>query len=230
MKSGQILVNGAFCTLLIAWSVFAAAEEKNVNPEINRHYQNPNFSVWVQRFESEGREVYDKRLEIVAATGVKPGMHVADVGAGTGLFTKLFSPAVGTNGKVYAVDISAEFIKNIRRIAQEQDLNNVETVINTQKSVSLPENSVDIVFVCNTYHHFEYPQSMLASIKRALRKKGRLIIVDYKKIKGQSSKWVMNHIRDGKRQVIKEITRAGFNLTEEKRFLTTNYYIQFTNP
>ena len=88
----------------------AAAQEQSIRPGINRHFADPDWQQWVNTFERTGREVYDKRHAIVAASKVRPGMAVADVGAGTGLFTRLFAAAVEPGGTVYAIDISSSFI------------------------------------------------------------------------------------------------------------------------
>jgi predicted methyltransferase len=203
------------------------AAEQSVAPDINRHYENADYQQWVGTFERAGREVYDKRGEIVAAVKAKPGMTVADIGAGTGLFTRLFAREVGPKGRVYAVDITPEFVANTVRTAREQQLANVEGVVNTPTDAKLAPQSVDIAFVCDTYHHFEYPQSMLASLHRALRPEGQLIVIDYEKIAGQSSGWVMGHVRADKAAVIREIEAAGFRYVGEERFLNGNFFLRF---
>jgi tRNA A58 N-methylase Trm61 len=91
----------------------AAFARDGADPAINRPYYDPDYQQWLERFERPGREVYDRREAIVAATGAKTGMQVADVGAGTGLFTMLFAERAGPGGKVYAVDISPTFVDNI---------------------------------------------------------------------------------------------------------------------
>ena len=156
--------------LLLALSLEIAsldAAEQNVNPGINRYYYHAEFEHWVNVFERPGREVYDKREAIVAELGLNPGMTVADIGAGTGFFTHIFAKQVGSSGRVYAVDISENFIRNILQRTKAQDLNNIEGIVNDQQETKLPANSVDLAFLCDTYHHFEYPQTMLASIYKA---------------------------------------------------------------
>lgn len=203
------------------------AEKQAVSPDINSYFQDPDWQQWVNTFESPGREVFDKRHEIIAASGVKAGMIVADIGAGTGLFTRLFADSVGTAGKVYAVDISRPFVENILRTSREQGFVNVEGVVNSDKDVSLPANSVDIAFLVDTYHHFEYPVSMLASMRRSLRAGGSLIIIDFRRDPHRSSSWVMGHVRAGKDAVIHEVAQAGFKLIDDKPLLRTNYYLVF---
>lgn len=156
--------------LLIA--SIAIADEQNVNPNINKHLVDPDYQVWAQRFERPGREVFNQREAILKAVNVQTGMDIADIGAGNGLFTRLFTPAVGPQGTVYAVDIARSFIDEIIRQSKEAGMNNVIGIVNSQKDTRLEPNSIDIAFVCATYHHFEYPSNMLRSIHRSLRPGG----------------------------------------------------------
>ena len=112
-----VLFIGSFVFMPVTiWS-----QEQNVRPGINQSYQEPDFQQWRAVFESPGREVFDRRHAILDALELKPGMKVADIGAGTGLFTQLFAQSVGPEGKVYAVDISREFVENIERRARNSD-------------------------------------------------------------------------------------------------------------
>jgi predicted methyltransferase len=203
------------------------AQEQSVSPGINRHYEDADFARWQRTFESPGREVYDRRQDIVAALGLKPGMTVADIGAGTGLFTRLLSPAVGPSGTVYAQDISREFLENLERIGREERLANVKTVLGTERDARLPANTLDLAFLCDTYHHFEYPRSMLASIHRALKPGGALVVIDFEKTPGLSSAWVMGHVRADRETAIREIEAAGFRLAEDRKLLRENYFLRF---
>jgi ubiquinone/menaquinone biosynthesis C-methylase UbiE len=103
--------------ILLSLAHSVPAQEKSVCPGINQDYENPNVKKYVGKFEVESREVYAQRKEIVAACNLKPGMSVADIGAGTGLFTRMFAKKVGPKGKVYAVDITSKFVEPIRRAA-----------------------------------------------------------------------------------------------------------------
>jgi ubiquinone/menaquinone biosynthesis C-methylase UbiE len=205
----------------------AHAAEQNVNPGINRHYQDASFERWLRTFERPGREVYDKRHEVVRALELKAGMDVADVGAGTGFYSLLFAQELGQQGKVYAVDISENFIKNIYRRADEMNLNNIHGIVSSQTDTRLQPASVDLVFVSATYHHFEYPQTMLASMYRALRPGGQLVIIDFRKQAGLSSAWVLSHVRGNQQTVIKEVERAGFKFHSEVPLLKTYYFLRF---
>jgi ubiquinone/menaquinone biosynthesis C-methylase UbiE len=216
--------------LLLAFTVSVPAAEQNVAPGINRHYEHADYDDWVSRFESTGREVYDQRHSIVDALDLKSGMRIADVGAGTGLFTILFAKAVGTAGKVFAVDISDNFVHNIIRRADKQGLKNIEGIVNSQKDTKLKPGSVELVFISDTYHHFEYPQAMLHSMHQALTPGGRLVIIDFRKQQGVSSGWVMSHVRADKQSVIREVEAAGFRYEYDSGKLKTNYFLFFRKP
>jgi ubiquinone/menaquinone biosynthesis C-methylase UbiE/intracellular sulfur oxidation DsrE/DsrF family protein len=217
--------------VLLSLCSLAVAQEKSVKPGINDPFKNPDVKDFQGKFEGESREVYLKRDRIVAACGPKPGMVVADVGAGTGLFTRLFAKEVGPDGQVYAVDIAPKFLEHVQATSRKAGLKNVTPVLCNPDSVDLPANSVDLAFVCDTYHHFEFPARTLASLHRALKPGGRLVVVDFVRIPGKSSDWVLNHVRAGQEVVEKEIAAAGFEMAGEvKDLLTENYVVVFTKP
>ena len=217
--------------LLLVFLVVGAtpmvASQQSVTPGINDHYQNADVRRWRGVFERDGREVWDRRHDIVTALNIKPGSAVADVGAGTGFFALLLAQAVGPSGRVYAVDITPNFIESIRMRANGIGYRNVIGVRNNARSVMLPVHSVDLVFTSDTYHHFEYPDSTLASIHAALKPRGELVIIDFKRIPGVSSPWVVGHVRAGEATVVDEIERAGFELVERRDFMQTQYFLRF---
>ena len=107
-------------------------------------------------------------------------MAVADIGAGTGLFSWMFAEKVGPKGTVYAVEIAPAFLKYIGEQARKRGLEKVvKPVRSTQDATNLAPGSIDVAFVCATYHHFEHPEKVLASIHRALRPGGRLVVIDF---------------------------------------------------
>jgi predicted methyltransferase len=199
------------------------------DPKVNQSFYKPDLQVWSTRFEGESRELYRKRAEIIAASGAKSGMTVADVGAGTGLFTMLLGKQVLPNGKVIATEISQSFAEAILQRANQEKLPNISSVISTHTETKLPENSVDLVFTADTYHHFEQVTPILNSIRKALRPGGWLIVVDFERIPGVTAKQTFDHVRAGKETVIQEITSTGFRLREEVKTLglKDNYYLVF---
>ena len=214
--------------LLFAGASPAAAQEKSINPGINEPYENdPDAKKFIGKFEIEGREAYTHRKEIVVACHLKPGMAVADVGAGTGLFTRLFAKVVAPNGTVYAADIAENFLKHIDETCRDAGMKNVKTVLSKVDSSELPPDSVDLVFLSDVYHHFEFPQKTLATLHRALKSGGRLVIVDYRRVQGKTPEWLMKHIRAGQEVFTREIEEAGFKLDHEETFLKDNYMMEF---
>jgi ubiquinone/menaquinone biosynthesis C-methylase UbiE len=103
----------------------------------------------------------------------------------------------------------------------------VQTVLGTERSVELPPNSIDSAFICDVYHHFEYPRSSMASLHRALRPGGEVLLVEFKRIPGTSSDWVLNHVRAGQEVYTAEIESVGFQRIEEQHFLKDNYVVRF---
>ncbi len=204
------------------------AQQESVRPGINDSFRDPDPQKFAARFEVESREVFAKRVEIVAELGLKPGMVIADVGAGTGLFTREFAAKLGRDGRVLAVDISKNFLEHIRRTTREKGLLNVETVLCSDDSTKLPQDSVDAVFICDTYHHFEYPAKTMTSVRKALKPGGKVYVIDFHRIEGKSSEWTMNHVRAGQEVFEAEILEAGFRRVRQvEGVLSDNYMLVF---
>jgi SAM-dependent methyltransferase len=204
----------------------AAAQETSVAPTINQTFKSADLDVegWATRFTGESREAFHARMDVLKALALKPGDTVADVGAGTGLYTRLFAQAVGPKGKVYATDIAPRFLAYIAQNAARDGLKNVETVQGGDRSTNLPPASVDVVFHSDVYHHFEFPAAMNADIRRALKADGRLYVLELAKTGGQTG-----HVRAPREEVIAEIEKTGFRLVEQVNVpgLRENYLLHF---
>jgi ubiquinone/menaquinone biosynthesis C-methylase UbiE len=166
---------------------------------------------------------------VVESCGIKKGMAIADIGAGTGLYTRLFAKETGPDGWVYAVDISAPFLKHIVARAQQEGQQNISAILSPENVTPLPANSLDMAFICDTYHHFEYPKGTMDSLLRALKKGGALVVIDFERIEGKTRKWTMGHVRAGKEVFRKEIEDAGLTFVEEVKLegLKENYFLRF---
>ncbi len=240
-KTARPPASTAFACLVVALASSAAvgqtappkAEEHQhqgkVDPQINAQFQKADVKAWIKRFESDDREVYARRSEIITALGLKPGMAAADVGAGTGLFSRLMAEKVGDEGKVYAVDVSAEFLKYIAEQSRKQGRKQIATVLGSQKSTNLAPGSVDLVFFCDVYHHLEDPDPVLASIHQALRPGGALVLIEFDRAKAKEESFVKKHVRADKDQFIREIERAGFTVDSNPPTvkLAENFYVRF---
>ncbi|QDS97554.1 class I SAM-dependent methyltransferase [Adhaeretor mobilis] len=206
----------------------------SVKPGINDSFLDPNLDVddWVARFEVESREIFRARDKIVTLLKLTAGDVVADIGAGTGLFVEPFARAVGPTGQVLAIDIAPAFVERVSEIAKTKKLPNVTPVLGGEDNVRLPPESIDVAFICDTYHHFENPQASLASIQRALKHGGQLVVIDFERIPGVSREWTLGHVRAGKGTFRREIEQAGFEFVEEALFeeLEENYFLRFRKP
>lgn len=212
----------------LATPAVGRTQDRSVKPGINDSFRDPNVEDFTGRFEVESREVYALRKEIVQACAIEPGLTIADIGAGTGLFTRLFADAVGKQGRVIAVDISPKFLEHIRATAREANLTNIDTLVCTADSTELPADSIDLAYICDTYHHFEFPLKTMASLHRALRPGGRVILIDFRRVEGVSSDWTMEHVRAGQEVFESEILAIGFRKVAEKPdLLKENYFVVF---
>ena len=133
---------------------------------------------WLERPERDTEEQPDKALD---ALGLKPGMTVADIGAGTGYMSLRMAKRVGPGGKVYANDLQPEMLRMLRENAAQSKLANVETVLGTETDPKLPENRMDLVLLVDVYHEFSEPQQMIRKIRDSLKPDGRLVLLEYRK-------------------------------------------------
>ncbi len=231
----NLLMSKPFCRSLCCYILISSilvpgltAQEKSVRPGVNDSFRDPDPKQFTERFEIESREVFAKRKEILEAIQLKPADTVADIGAGTGLFTRLFASKLGPEGRVIAVDIAQKFLDHIEITSRDQKIRNVETLLCTDDSTELPPESVDVAFICDTYHHFEFPQKTMASLLKALKPGGRLILIDFKRIEGESTEWTLGHVRAGQEVFEAEIKEVGFRRVDEIRgLLKENYMVVF---
>jgi len=133
---------------------------------------------WLDRGEREREEHPNAALD---AIGVRPGMIVADIGAGTGYFTLRLARRVGPSGKVYANDIQPEMLRMLRQNAARANLSNIETVLGSETDPKLPDHALDLILLVDVYHEFSQPQRMLRKMREELKTDGRLVLLEYRK-------------------------------------------------
>jgi ubiquinone/menaquinone biosynthesis C-methylase UbiE len=133
---------------------------------------------WLDRATREPEEAPEQALALI---GLRPGMMVADVGAGTGYITLRLARLVAPGGKVYATDVQPQMLRLIQAKAQAAHLPNIEIVQGTEIDARLPENAIDLALLVDAYHEFTRPQEMLRSIRRSLKPNGELVLVEYRK-------------------------------------------------
>ncbi len=172
------------------------------------------------------RDEKQKPKELVQAMGLQRGMTVADVGTGVGYMLPFLSRAVGRQGKVIGEDIFDDFLASAKQVAQNQNLANVTFVKGTDSDPNLPEGQVDQVLVLDVYHHFDYPEKMLAGIHKALKPGGKLVIVEYyKSQEAMPNGRALTHIRINKPEVIKDIEANHFRLVSEREHAPGSQYM-----
>jgi cyclopropane fatty-acyl-phospholipid synthase-like methyltransferase len=230
--TAKLGILGTIAGLTLGTAAAQEAAQGKVDPKINEQFLKKGAAKGlVERFESHDREVFAHRDEIVDSLQLKPGMIVADVGAGSGLFTRLFAEKVGADGRVFAVDVSKEFLAHIAKDAEKRGLKQVTTVLGSQHGTNLEPGSVDLVFLSDVYHHFEDHEAMLASIRQALKPGGALILVEFDRVEGKSSDFVLKHTRASQEQFRKEVEDAGFEPVEgPKPELKENFFARFRKP
>lgn len=206
--------------ILAALLLFAAATYAQVAGEANKGYKTKEGRETVAKtLDNPNRDKNQKPEEIIALMEIKPGMTVADVGTGTGYMLPFLSRAVGPEGKIIAEDIQDDFLERARAKLKADKLTNVGLVLGNETDPKLPANSVDRELVLDVYHHFDYPDKMLANLGRALKPDGRLVIVDFYK------KDRPDHVRLEREDVIKEIESNGYRLVSSRDRTGNNQYM-----
>ena len=136
-----------------------------------------NGADWLVRPEREAEEQPEKALD---ALNLKPGMVVADIGAGVGYMSLRMARRVGPSGKVYANDLQPEMLERLRQNAAKAGVTNVVTVLGEAADPKLPANAMDLVLLVDVYHEFSEPQQMLRKIRETLKPDGRLVLLEYR--------------------------------------------------
>lgn len=183
----------------------------------NAKYLDPSLNpdTWNANFENKEKDVVKYREEILHHLPVKMGETIADVGAGTGQFESHLSKLVGSQGKIYAIDIAPAFIPYMKERFKKEGLQNVEVIQGKTDSTTLSDNTAHLVLVVDTYHHFDHPKNMLRDFHHTLKTDGHLVIIDFRR-GPKASAWVNEHMHLTKEDIIKEITQEGFIYLREE--------------
>lgn len=174
---------------------------------------------------SKKRSKADQILKIM---NIKPEQTIADIGSGGGFFTFLFSQLIKEKGRIYAIDINEDFLEFITKQAAEQGLTNITTVLTTDSSISLPIDSVDLIFVRNVYHHLQNRVQYFTKIKDLLSLQGRVAIIE----NSRKGSFLSFHRRCGhnvpREIIIEEMRDAGFQVSASFDFLPIQSFTIFT--
>jgi ubiquinone/menaquinone biosynthesis C-methylase UbiE len=207
--------------------LFTAALPAQVAGKANETYQTSQGRQGIAAtLKNPQRDETQKPGLLIREMGLQPGMTVADIGTGVGYMLPFLSKRVGPEGHVIAEDIFDDFLASARQTAQTQGLANVTFVKGTETDPNLPEGQVDMALALDVYHHFNYPEKMLAGIHKALKPGGKLVIVEYyKRESAMPNGRAMTHIRLDMPDVIKEVEANHFHLIEEKEHVRDVQYM-----
>jgi ubiquinone/menaquinone biosynthesis C-methylase UbiE len=161
---------------------------------------------------------------VVEALGIRPGDQVADLGSGGGYFTFRLADAVGSNGRVHAVDVDADMNEALERDVGERGVSNVDVILGDVDDPLLPENGIDLIFSCNTYHHLEDRTAYFAGAAKSLKEGGRVAIIEYRR-KGIMQRWLGHGTSE--ETMREEMEAAGYRLEQRHDFLDRQHFLVF---
>jgi len=177
---------------------------------------------WLERADRDKDEnsgLLVKNLEI------KPGMTIADIGAGSGYYTVRMSKIL-TEGKIYAVDVQPEMIEYLDKRIKKENITNVVTVLGGEKKIPLPPASIDLMLLVDVYHEFSFPYEMGQEMLQALKPDGKLFIIEFRAEDKELSIKGLHKMTE--QQVIKELSAAGFKFEKNITNLPIQHCMIFT--
>jgi arsenite methyltransferase len=171
-----------------------------------------------------GRDQWQQPERVIQSLEIKPGDRVVDLGSGGGYFTFRLAKAVGSSGKVYAVDIDRDMTDLVAKQAKKENAGNVEVILGKPDDPLLPEAGVDLIFTVDTYHHFENRVNYFAKLRKVLRPNGRVAIIDFDRRAWLEGLW--RHYTPSE-FIKREMEAAGFSLQREFDFLDRQSFLIF---
>lgn len=209
-------------TLCITLAGSALAEDQH------QHRRPDDIKQYLDHLDSTERDRYQKPAEVIDALKLKPGMAVADLGSGSGYFTRRFIEAVTETGMVYAVDVEPEMLAYAKEsVIHMHTAYTAEFILAQPDNPKLPFASVDLLFVCNTIHHLENRSKYFSDLKSSLKPRARIAIIDFYPDERSGDLGFPKHHLVARDAVIQEMAAAGYQLAREYSFLPKQYFLEF---
>jgi predicted methyltransferase len=220
----------AICAaMLVLGGMASAADPRPAGKASDRATASHSFEdveYWSKVFDDPTRDAWQKPSELIAALALRPGQTVADLGAGTGYFSRYLADAVGPDGTVLAVEVEPTLVVHLRQRAEREQRATVVPVLGSMDNPRLPAGGVDLIFIADTYHHLDHRQRYLPRLRRALRPGGRVAVVDWKP--GKLPEGPPPDHKLPPEQVIEEMRAAGFQLEDNLNVLPYQYVLVFS--
>jgi ubiquinone/menaquinone biosynthesis C-methylase UbiE len=189
------------------------------------HHPFDDAQAWAKTFDDPARDAWQKPQELVKALALRPGMVVADLGAGTGYFSRFLSAAVAPGGMVLAIDVTPGMVSYLGERARREKTANVVPVLALPADPFLPEGRVDRVLIVDTYHHIDARLDYFSRMRRAMAPGGRVVIVDFQKRELPVGPPPEHKLEP--KFVADEMRQAGWKLAAEKDLLPYQYVLVF---
>ncbi len=182
------------------------------------------ISCWAnnqEHFNQIAADPENKPDEVIKSLNIQKGWLIGDLGAGGGYYSFRLSEATGDSGKVFAADINSDYLTAIKKEAKEKNISNIETVLSDPDNSHFEDNSLDLIFIRNTFHHFENRKDYMKRLAEKLRAGGRIAIIDYKET--ASFSW---H-RVSRDDIVNAMEGSGLELEKEFNFLDKQYFLVY---
>jgi ubiquinone/menaquinone biosynthesis C-methylase UbiE len=165
---------------------------------------------WLERDTREQEETPQALLQKLA---LRPGQTVADLGCGSGFYSRRMARLVAPGGRVLAVDIQPEMLRMVEASAKAEGIENIESILAAEDDPKLPAGAVDLILLVDVYHELQQPEPVLAKMREALAPEGRIALVEFR-LEGSTAAQIKTEHRMSVEQVLAEWEPAGFELVE----------------
>jgi ubiquinone/menaquinone biosynthesis C-methylase UbiE len=170
---------------------------------------------WIERLERPDRLAGLKIEQVVQRLALKPGMVVADIGAGSGVFSRPLAKAVGPSGKVYAVDIDQKLLDHINQRARQENVANIRTVLGKFEDPAIPAKDVDMAFIHDVLHHIDKREAYLKALAAYIKPQGMVTIIEMDRSDPKTPHAAEPHMLVTRADVDKWMASLGFHPAKE---------------